>query len=108
MLGAAQQRWTLCISRINLGEIYYLTAKDYSVPAAVTLVAQVKTFAEVVSVTDDDIDEAAKLKARYNISYADAFAANLGVRRGASVVTGDPEFRGLEADGVLALHWIGR
>jgi len=107
MLSAAQRHHTLSISRINLGEVYYLAAKDFSILAAATLVAQVKTFAQVISVTDEDIDDAAKLKARFKISYADAFAAILSVRRGVPVVTGDPEFRNLEAAGVITLYWIG-
>lgn len=47
----------------------------------------------------------ARLKARYPISYADAFCAALSQISGFPVVTGDPEVRRLE--GIIPLRWIG-
>lgn len=71
---AARGRLSLCMSRINLGEIYYSIAKDYDDATAAALVQQLTAiFVEIVPVTDADIDAAAKLKAHYRISYADAF-----------------------------------
>jgi hypothetical protein len=51
-----------------------------------------------------DIRAAPELKARFPISYADAFAAELGQRRGCAVATGEPEFRCILG---LELEWIG-
>jgi ribonuclease VapC len=48
--------------------------------------------------------EAAHLKARYPISYADAFAAALAKRNGAHLMTGDPEFKAVEPE--VAIHWL--
>jgi predicted nucleic acid-binding protein len=59
---------------------------------------------EAVSNAFADVIEAAKLKAQHAISYADAFAAATAIRRGAVLVTGDPEFRALE--GTVTLKWI--
>jgi predicted nucleic acid-binding protein len=100
---------SLCISRINLGEIYYNLAKDFGETAGLALFAQFQHLrVEVASITDGDIDLAAKLKARYSFSYADAFAAVLSRSRGAPLVTGDHEFKQPASDGVLALHWLGK
>jgi predicted nucleic acid-binding protein len=42
--------------------------------------------------------EAAKLKAKYSLSYADAFAAALTITRKATLITGDEEFRSLDGE----------
>jgi uncharacterized protein len=47
---------------------------------------------------------AAELKAQYPISYADAFAAALAQELGASLVSGDLEFKVLEPG--LQVMWI--
>jgi ribonuclease VapC len=105
---AARGRLSLCMSRINLGEIYYSIAKDYDDATAAALVQQLTAiFVEIVPVTDADIDAAAKLKAHYRISYADAFAVVLSINRSATLVTGDPDFLPLASDDVVQLHWIG-
>jgi predicted nucleic acid-binding protein len=51
------------------------------------------------------IRNAALLKGRYPIAYADAFAAALAQKYRCPLVTGDPELRSI-AD--LELDWIGR
>ena len=105
---AARGRVVLCISRINLGEIFYMTAKTFGDAVASSLVQQLTSiFIEVVSVTDADIDAAARLKARYRISYADAFAAVLSMTRDAALVTGDSDFQQLLPTESLRLHWLG-
>ena len=43
--------------------------------------------------TKPQAKEAALLKSRHKMSYADAFAAALAKARKAELVTGDPEFR---------------
>ncbi|MGH9623928.1 MAG: hypothetical protein ACRD4G_06275, partial [Bryobacteraceae bacterium] len=52
----------------------------------------------------NEIREASRLKGRYPISYADAFAAGLAMKYSTRLTTGDPEFRALER---LRLNWIG-
>ena len=98
----------LCMSRINLGEVLYVAAKEFGMPIAQGLVGQLRsTGIEIVSVQDADVDAAALLKSRYAISYADAFAAQLSIVRNAPLLTGDPEFKKLAAEGVIQLRWLG-
>jgi ribonuclease VapC len=40
--------------------------------------------------------DAARLKSEHAISYADCFAAATAIKEGASIVTGDPEFKKVE------------
>lgn len=50
--------------------------------------------------------QAAQFKSRHRLSYADAFAAALAHARGVELVTGDPEFRTLEAQ--VKIHCLKR
>ncbi len=55
--------------------------------------------------TADEIWDAAILKGRYPIAYADAFAAALAHKYRCPLLTGDPDFRAVPD---LELDWIGR
>jgi predicted nucleic acid-binding protein len=106
---AARGERSLSMSRINLGEVYYLTAKDYGQAAASIFLEQLRAIPiEIVSVTDADVDAAARLKSRHKISYADGFAATLSASRSAALATGDPDFLPLAAAGILQLYWMGK
>ncbi|MGH9620941.1 MAG: type II toxin-antitoxin system VapC family toxin [Bryobacteraceae bacterium] len=96
----------LYMSAINAGEIYYLLAKRRSKAAAE------KWWEETLPALPirlelpnlNEIREASRLKGRYPISYADAFAAGLAMKYSTRLTTGDPEFQTLER---LRLNWIG-
>ena len=47
---------------------------------------------------------AAELKARYPISYADAFALASAIEHQAELVTGDPEFR--QVENLVKIVWV--
>ena len=49
-------------------------------------------------------DLAADFKSRFSISLADAFAAALAKAINAQLVTGDPEFKDLQAE--IKIHWL--
>jgi ribonuclease VapC len=51
-------------------------------------------------------DTATEFKAQYRMSLADAFAAALAQEKKAELVTGDKEFKPLEAR--LKIRWLGR
>ena len=46
----------------------------------------------VITADLDRATRAASLKQKHNLGYADAFAAELAIERGAWLVTADPEF----------------
>ena len=48
--------------------------------------------------------EAARLKARFPLAYADAFALATAIRFGARLVTGDPEFE--VAEDLVDVEWL--
>jgi len=97
----------LSMSRMNYGEVIYSIRKD--LPPHLReqgLTAFLQIPMRFYSVDDQLVDEAAALKAVHKISYADAFAAALGIRLNVPVVTGDPDFIKLNPIG-LRLYWIG-
>ena len=99
---------TLRISIVNVGEVYYSSAKEWGIDRANQILEQMQELPIVfVSIEDGDVLAAARLKAVQRISYADAFAADLAIREDCRLVTGDPDFRALEYAGVLQLEWLG-
>ena len=51
---------------------------------------------------------AAHIKACCPISYADAFAVVTAQDYHCVLLTGDPEFHAVEADGLIAVEWLSR
>jgi predicted nucleic acid-binding protein len=96
----------LLLSSINLGEIYYNCWKEWDEARAdATLEMLRKHPIQVVHPTKEVVLRAARVKAQYAISYADAVV--LAIEFGGSVLTGDREFLPLATDGVLNVDWIG-
>lgn len=107
LLAEARRRGEkLLLHEINLAEIYYLTIRRAGEERAKAIAEQLLTLPlEVVSTTDEILWRAARLKARYPLSLADAFAAATALERGAQVVTGDPEFKRISH--LVEILWLG-
>ena len=103
---AESGRTRLFLSAINAGEIYYVLRKHHSEPLSEFWRESSPTLPVTIEVpTLDDIWDAALLKGRFAIAYADAFAAALAQKYACPLVTGDPEFRAVAQ---LEIEWIGR
>jgi ribonuclease VapC len=93
------------ISIINWGEIYYNTYRVQGKPEADAVIAQVGRYPiELVDADQALTLEAARLKGKYRIAYADCFAAALAGMLNGKVVTGDREFKNLEKE--IDIEWI--
>lgn len=98
------QRW---MTMVNLGEVYYRVAKEAGGSAALEALDTVERLPiEFIDADRTLTLAAASVKAQYPLAYADCFAAALARRLDAAVVTGDPEFEQLEADGIVAIEWL--
>jgi predicted nucleic acid-binding protein len=83
----------LWMSAINWGEVFYTEWRRYGESKAREAETNLRRLPVlVVSVDLERATRAAALKQKHNLGYADAFAAELAVERGASLVTADPEF----------------
>lgn len=91
---------------INLGETYYILARERGKEEADYFVEVIFPTLPITHVPNSlaDVLDAARIKSRHSVSYADCFAAATAVRENAVIVTGDPEFRKLEKE--VKIEWI--
>lgn len=98
------------ISWINLGEVYYRLYSIRGPGEADAFWSDARRVLplSLVGVTSKRILEAGRLKARYPIAFADAFAVQLAREMRLPLVTGDPEIQRLEKEGLLRVIWISK
>ncbi len=108
-----QTRWVegirspkLFMSLINLGEVFYILGQRRGEKEARETVEEIKSSViGVVPVSEQLVFEAASLKIKYPIAYADSFVLATTMALGGALVTGDPELRSVEEIEIL---WIGK
>jgi len=94
------------MNMINVGEIYYLLAKQFSTERAEDFLKHFPSLPiRSVIPSENEIIEAARIQGKYRVSYADSFAASLAIQQRAALITGDPDFRRLSK--VVEVEWIG-
>jgi len=92
----------LCV--VNLGEVLYVVERERGVSRAHEILARIEEMPiEIVDVDRKMTLEAAHLKARYPIAYADCFALALARIQGASLVTG---FRTIKPEDSQPVLWL--
>jgi len=97
----------LLLTVVNLGEVAYVTERTLGLQKAQEALAKIEELPiQVVDVDKRIALEAAHLKARYAIAYADCFALALARIEGASLVTGDPEFECVRPEDGVPLIWM--
>jgi predicted nucleic acid-binding protein len=79
------------VSWINLGEVFYIEARRVGEDAAADAVAAVAATLTAEVPDEQLVLSAARLKARHELSYADAFAVATAERHRATLLSGDPE-----------------
>lgn len=105
LVEAARDQVELWMSGVNYGELYYITMQRAGTDEANQLINAVDSLPIKVIYPDRALTlEAAELKARGGVSYADCFAASLARKHKAKIITGDPEFKKLSKQ--IALEWI--
>ena len=93
------------MSVVNWGEVYYNTMREQGVTEAEKIILQLDKFPiQIVEANKDLAYDAAKLKGKYRIAYADCFAVALSAKLNASLVTGDSEFKKLQER--ISIRWI--
>lgn len=83
----------LLMSAVNWGEVFYIAWRRHGEAKAREAEARVRELPILIMAVDKDrASRAGALKEKHGLSYADAFAAELAIDCGASLVTADPEF----------------
>ena len=86
----------LIMNYVNLGEVYYIIAREFGVAKANEAIAVIKKWnLEFVGVDESLSLTAARIKAMHGLSYADAFVVATAISREGTIVTGDKEFEGV-------------
>jgi predicted nucleic acid-binding protein len=95
----------LLMNEMNIGEVYYIAAKERSQEAAEEFLHRLEALPiQHVPNSFAHVLEAARIKARFPLSYADAFVVSTAMRLNAIVVTGDPEFHAVAH--LIEILWI--
>ncbi len=84
------------MSSVNLGEVLYWTIRDRGEERATVTVEQLRAALDVEAPDWRLVADAARIKARGGLSYADAFCIATARRHGLPVYTGDPEIVALD------------
>ena len=79
------------MSWINLGEVSYVLERTEGAEVARRVVRELRRRLTLDLPSEARILEAARLKARHRVAYADAFAVATAIAHGAALLTGDPE-----------------
>jgi predicted nucleic acid-binding protein len=83
----------LSMSAMNWGEVFYLVWKHHGEPRARQTEINVQQMPlSIIAADRERATRAAALKQKHSLGYADAFAAELAIDRGAWLVTADPDF----------------
>jgi len=102
---AARARGSVLMNEIHVGEVYYVTAKHRSLERADEFLRRLETLPiQLVSNGFPEVLEAARIKARFPVSYADAFAVATAIRTKAVIVTGDRELAHVEH--LVNIDWL--
>ena len=102
---ASKSQGHILMNEVSLGEVYYSIAKGRSLADAERILPELLRLPiEFIPASLNLIISAAKIKARYPISYIDCFVVALAQSHGARIITGDSGFRVLED--LVEIEWI--
>jgi ribonuclease VapC len=95
----------LLMSIVNAGEVWYIIARRTSETEADRSIRELKQLGiDFIDAGWEVAHEAGRFKAKHRMSFADCFAAALAKHRKAQLVTGDHEFKQVEAD--VIINWL--
>ena len=103
--GAHEGRIPMYMSSVNAGEVWYIIAREASEAEADRAVDDlIRLGIEFIDADWSLARIAGSFKARNKMSYADCFAAALAKDRKSELVTGDKEFKQVEAE--IGIRWL--
>jgi predicted nucleic acid-binding protein len=95
----------LFMSVVNVGEVWYILAREVSETEADNAVNILRQLGiEFIDVDWKLNRRAGQCKAQRRMSYADCYAASLTVEQQGELVTGDREFQQVHED--VRIHWL--
>ncbi len=104
---AAADKHELYLTCVNAGEVYYMSSRKDGTAKSDMVWKVMRQFP--IHMIEADLEftlSAAKLKAKFSISYADAFAAALTIQKKAVLITGDNEFENLKNETGFKVNYL--
>jgi len=94
------------MNAVNVGEVFYILSRQRGDRAAEYFLSVVLPGLPIGVIGNSfaNVMEAARLKAKHALSFADCFAAATAIRENAVLVTGDAEFKKLGR--AVTIEWI--
>ena len=107
MLEDASPDQEISISVVNLGEVFYRLENVSAGLTTAQALSSVRAWPVIVTPVDEGLAlAAAAIRAERRMGYLDCFVVALAQARGATVVTGDPDFRRVED--LVRIEWLER
>ncbi len=96
----------ILMNDINIGETFYILARERGLEKAEYFLGVILPTLPITNISNalQEVIQAAKIKAQYPISYADCFAVATAIKEGATILTGDPDFKHVEK--IVSIDWI--
>lgn len=95
---ALEEKKNIFISSVNWAEVGYQCIRRQGVAGWKSIQARLLEFPiQIIETDPSQTEKAAEFKAEHKMSLADAYAASLAVQKRAALLTGDPEFKAVEA-----------
>ena len=102
---AHESRIPMYMSMVNVGEVWYILAREISEAQADKAVTDLTNLGiELIDADWPLTRGAGTFKAHFRMSYADCFAAALAQDRKCELVTGDKEFK--QVEGKINIRWL--
>jgi len=86
---------SISMSVVNVGEAYYIVMRKLGESAAEKMLSAMRHTVSFQPVELEMAIDAARLKEKYKLAYADSFAAALALRTNGILVSADPSFEKL-------------
>ncbi|HET9710896.1 MAG TPA: type II toxin-antitoxin system VapC family toxin [Pyrinomonadaceae bacterium] len=102
---AHEHKIPMFMSVVNVAEVWYIIARRRSQSDANVGIHSLRQLGiQFVDVHWDLAQQAGRFKVRNRMSFADCFAAALAKDKGATLVTGDKEFKQVERE--ITIEWL--
>ena len=102
---SAESDKKLLMTAVNVGEVYYVLAKNHGLKEAEEILHLIHTFPiEIVPIDLTLAKQAALFKATKKLPFVDSFAAALAKLRKGELVTSDKDFKAVE--GEIKIVWV--
>lgn len=105
-LNSAPDKCIVMMNEINVGESYYIIARERGIKQADYLIETIlpNLPIKIISNSLNDIIDASRIKVNHPVSYADCFVVSTAIREKAMIVTGDHDFKRFED--IVEIEWM--